>query len=162
MPSQNNRAGKFLDDARPISDYPFSEEIGLLEVSVSSGYSQYELNFDWVFHLFQLKQKYIIFWGGWSEIFGGPNWVDLLGYVLPLFILIRWINVWVVFVSVFFPKRAECVGAAYCILLRLRSSCPALFVPPNNNDIIRVNYNKIRIYSIFYWNWNHFSSFRLH
>ena len=31
-PPQNGKAGKFLDEARPIADYPFSEPVGYLEV----------------------------------------------------------------------------------------------------------------------------------
>ena len=32
-PPQNGKAGKFLDEARPIADYPFAEPVGYLEVS---------------------------------------------------------------------------------------------------------------------------------
>ncbi|XP_037071274.1 SH3 and multiple ankyrin repeat domains protein 3-like [Pollicipes pollicipes] len=31
-PPQNGKAGKFLDEARPIADYPFSEPVGYLEL----------------------------------------------------------------------------------------------------------------------------------
>ncbi|KAF0300309.1 Protein shank [Amphibalanus amphitrite] len=34
-PPQNGKAGKFLDEARPIADYPFAEPVGCLEVSRS-------------------------------------------------------------------------------------------------------------------------------
>jgi hypothetical protein len=32
-PPSNGRAGKFLDDERPLSDYPFNGPLGYLEVS---------------------------------------------------------------------------------------------------------------------------------
>jgi len=34
LPESNGRSGKFLDDARPLRDYPLSGPVALLEVRV--------------------------------------------------------------------------------------------------------------------------------
>lgn len=44
-PPSNNRVGKFLDEERPIKEYPLSVPIGLLEVCFTRNLVDYKQNY---------------------------------------------------------------------------------------------------------------------